>query len=85
MNPDGAKNELLIDLCKKVSATKYITGTGATEYLDDAMFKANGIELEVVSFNPKPYPQLFGDFVPNLSAVDFLFNKGVDGLDGYLN
>jgi len=85
MNPDGAKNELLIDLCKKISAAKYITGTGATEYLDDAMFKANGIELEVVSFNPKPYPQLFGDFIPNLSAVDFLFNKGVDGLDGYLN
>lgn len=85
MNPAGSKNELLINLCKKVNASNYITGTGATEYLDDKMFKENGIKLEIILFDPKPYPQLFGDFIPNLCTIDFLFNKGVGNLDDYLN
>jgi hypothetical protein len=84
MDPQGTKNELLVDLSKKRGATFYLTGTGSNDYLDENLFKKNGIRVVRCKFEPKAYPQLFGDFIPNLSALDFLFNCGTN-LGGYLD
>lgn len=76
LEPVGAKNDLLVDLLRKVGATHYLSGTGAKAYFDPAPFAAAGIEVVWQDFKHPVYPQLHGEFVPFLSSVDVLFNCG---------
>lgn len=77
LNPVGAKNELLVDLLQKVSATHYLSGVGARDYFDPLPFAKAGIEVIWQDFTHPVYAQQFGDnFVPYLSALDVLFNHG---------
>lgn len=72
----GQKNELLIDLIKNVDGNIYLSGIGAKNYLDLAKFKKAGIEVIWQDFKHPEYNQLWGDFIPNLSALDYLFCEG---------
>lgn len=79
LDPQGQKNGLLIDLLQKVGATRYLSGTGARDYMAPDLFRDAGIEVLWQDFIHPVYPQQFGEFVPNLSALDALFNCGVHG------
>ena len=74
MNP----NEKIIALCKEVGATEdYCGGTGATAYMDEALYKKNGIKITVQDWKCQEYHQLFTKqqgFIPNLSIIDLLMN-----------
>lgn len=76
--PQGARNELLVDLLRKVGADQYLSGVGARDYMDESLFAAAGIKVLWQDFRHPVYPQLFGDFEPYLSAIDVLFNCGVE-------
>ena len=78
MLPVGKKNELLVDLLRKVQATHYLSGVGARSYYEPMPFSEAGIEVLWQNFEHPKYPQQFGDFVPYLSAVDLLFNCGLE-------
>lgn len=78
LSPKGSGNAMLVDLLRKVGATQYLSGLGARAYFDPAPFAAAGIEVLWQEFRHPTYPQLFGDFVPCLSAVDMLFNCGIE-------
>ena len=69
-------NDLLIDICKKIGADSFLAQKPAKRYLDADLFGTAGIKLKF--FNPSSlvYPQLWGDFIPNLSAFDLIFNCG---------
>jgi len=84
LEPQGAKNELLIDLLKKVSATHYLSGVGARDYFDSNPFTEAGIEVIWQNFSHPVYPQLYSKFVPCLSSIDLLFNCGVEKSRGIL-
>jgi hypothetical protein len=73
---EGDRNGRLIDFCRHFGATRYISGDSAREYLDVAQFGAAGIEVVWHSYQHPNYPQLHGDFVPYLSALDLLLNVG---------
>jgi len=77
LNPEGKSNELLINILKKVDAKIYLSGVGAKTYMQDNLFADAGIEIIYQSYTPPVYPQLYGDFIPNLSAIDILFNCGI--------
>ncbi|MEI7605795.1 MAG: WbqC family protein [Rhodospirillaceae bacterium] len=79
LDPQGSKNALLVDLLRKVEATRYISGVGARDYMDTAVFAAAGIEVVWQDFRHPVYPQQFEGFVPYLSSLDVLFNCGIDG------
>ena len=49
LNVGGSKTELLVNLCKEVGATTYLSGKGGLDYLDKDLFK--NIKLEI--FKPK--------------------------------
>jgi len=71
------KNELIIDICKKIGAETYLSGTGGgKEYNDENLLNQHGIKLVYNDFKHPVYPQLWGDFIPNLSIIDLLFNCG---------
>ncbi|MFA4885221.1 MAG: WbqC family protein [Desulfotomaculaceae bacterium] len=70
--------DYLIKLVKQAGGTKYLTGTGkgSARYLDEEAFRQEGIEVLYQSFVQPSYPQLWGEFIPNLSIIDLLFNCG---------
>jgi hypothetical protein len=72
------RTERIVDLCRAVSADTYVSGVGAKEYLDEKVLADAGIALEYLEFKVQSYSQLWGDFIPNLSIVDMIFNVGPD-------
>jgi hypothetical protein len=79
LNVSGHKTELLLDICRAVGATTYLAGTGGKSYQEDERFEHAGITPLFSSFAQQSYPQLFGEFVGNLSIVDVLMNCGYLG------
>jgi hypothetical protein len=49
------KTRLLIDICKELKATTYISGLGAKEYLETDLFSQENIELEFFTPNLPNY------------------------------
>lgn len=73
--------ELLLDICKKSNATEYLIGAGGNKYMDKSIFEINNIKLSQYNLKGFKYPQLWGDFVPNLSILDLLFNCGKESIN----
>lgn len=76
VDPSLRSTEALIEICKQVKASTYLSGTGAHEYLDESLFDKNGINLVWQDFHHPVYEQQFGEFVPCMSVVDALMNIG---------
>ncbi len=75
---DG-KTERLVDLCKQAGAAEYISGPAAKDYIDEELFKKEGIKLEFISYSGYPeYNQLFPPFEHAVSIIDLIFNEGPD-------
>ncbi len=68
----------IIDTVKVLGGDTYISGTGAgsRKYVRDEDFNNLGIKLIWQDFQHPVYGQLYGDFVPGLSIIDYLFNEG---------
>jgi hypothetical protein len=81
LSVDTDEPRLSVDICRELGATQFLAQAGAGKYLDPERFEKVGISLRF--FNPRPlvYPQLWGPFIPNLSAFDLLFNCGPKGHD----
>lgn len=80
---DYKKQDLVIEICKRLGADVYISGNGARAYQSEQDFQANGIELTYLSTPPIQYRQLWGAFEPNLSALDYFMNEGFKIPDGW--
>lgn len=72
----GNKTDRLIDLLKKLNASTYLSGPSADTYLDKEAFRRNGIQLEYKSYDYTPYPQLWGEFVGEVTVLDLIANCG---------
>ncbi len=72
----SASTERLIELVRAVGGTGYLSGRGGQRYQDASRFRAAGIELVYTDFQHPTYQQLWGQFEPNLSALDLLFCRG---------
>ena len=74
------KTELNLDICRKLGASEYISGAMGKDYLDESLFDEAGIKVVYQDYHPKVYPQLWGDFIPCLSILDFVMNTRDYGL-----
>ncbi len=78
---NGKATDLLINLCKEVGATEYISGVGAKDYLLKQKFINNNINLK---FNPPLFPLKYKqmhekiNFLNDLSAIDMIMNCGLE-------
>lgn len=75
----GSRDELLCALVREVRGTTYLSGPSGRGYLDEGVFRAQGVDVRYHSFYPFSYPQVCGAFLGGLSAIDYLF------CDPYLN
>ena len=69
-------NELLTQICRKVGASHYLAQDGAKKHLNAKLFGEAGITLRFFRLPDPVYPQLWGNFIRDLSAFDLLFNCG---------
>lgn len=72
----GAGTGLLVNLCRTLEADRFLTFRSAWKYLDEGLFRRAGIETLAIEPPEIVYPQLWSDFVPNLSVFDLLFTCG---------
>jgi len=73
----GTKSERLASICGEVGATEYISPPGSKNYLEQSnSFDHIGVEVKYFKYNHPKYKQLHGDFLENMSIVDFLMNCG---------
>lgn len=73
---DLKSTELLVELVKRAKGTTYLSGKMGKDYLNESRFEEEDIKLEYQNFQHPSYVQQFGNFIPNLSALDYLFNAG---------
>jgi len=69
-------NRLLIEICQKMGASQFLAQRAAIKFFDTDMFREKGIGLLDFKLPSLVYPQLWGDFIPNLSALDLILNCG---------
>jgi hypothetical protein len=73
-------SERLAAICAAIGADTYLSGAGGKTYLDPKPFNSRGIKVVFQEFRHPVYPQLYGDFIPNLSLLDLIFNCGPHSL-----
>lgn len=70
----------IIEICKKLNAHTYLSGSGGRDYLDEGQFERNGIKLMYQDFIHPQYRQCYAPFISHMSAIDLLFNCGKGSL-----
>lgn len=77
----GAKNDLVLDMCRQLESNVYIFGALGKDYADLDTFREAGIEVVFQEYKHPEYPQLHGAFEPYMCVLDLLFNCGEDSLE----
>jgi hypothetical protein len=72
----GKGTGLLAGICRHLGADRFLTLSTAEKHVDQDEMRKHGIEVVRAHFRPPVYPQLWGDFIYNLSALDLLLNCG---------
>ena len=73
----GERTERLIQLCKAVGATNYLSGPSAKDYLDVRQMELAAITVEWMTYGPyRTYSQPHGEFVHEVSVLDTLLCTG---------
>ena len=70
----GSKSDLILELCRQLGATCYLSGAHGRNYLCADDFATFGIDVDYQDYVPPVYRQLWGDFIPCLSMVDLCMN-----------
>lgn len=76
LSASGTKDDLILNLCREVGATSYVSGPFGRDYLIREKFEQARIELLFHDYKHPQYPQAFPGFEPYMSGIDLLFNCG---------
>lgn len=82
---EGAKSELVLNLCRAVQADTYLSGALGRDYLDESSFLAAGIGVRYQEYAHPVYDQCQPGFETCMAALDLLFNHGPASRDIMLN
>lgn len=69
-------SEKNLDLVEAVGGDVYLSGSMGRDYLDVSLFEKKCIKVEFQDFKHPVYKQRYDGFIPNMSAIDALFNVG---------
>lgn len=76
----GIKEDLLIDICRKTGASRYLSGPDGKNYLNLDVWATNSIQVDFHNYQHPVYKQAYDGFVSNMSVIDLMFNYGRQGL-----
>lgn len=78
-NVTGKKTDRLINILQQVTATTYISGPAAKNYIEKSKFIDAGIKLIYKDYSGYPvYPQLYEGFEHGVTILDLVYNVGAD-------
>jgi hypothetical protein len=81
LNVQGNKSELLVNICKELGFSRYVSAPGSKEYIEkENLFSPNEIDLVYHSYEHPVYRQLHGCFESHMSVLDLLLNEGVNSM-----
>lgn len=72
------KTGRLVEICRIFGIREYISGPLCRDYMDLEQFETAGIEVLLHDYKHPVYPQIHGEFIPYMAAIDALFNCGKD-------
>ena len=78
---NSKKSDLVLEICQRVGANKYLSGPFGRDYLDIRSFEDAGIELLYHDYPHPTYKQAFDGFEPYMCILDLLFNHGATSLE----
>ena len=81
MRVGGKKDELVLNLCRELGATAYLSGPLGRNYLREELFSRAGIAVRYDDYRHPVYPQAYPGFEPGMAAIDLLFNAGPGSLE----
>lgn len=76
MQVEGARDELVLNLCRAVGATTYLSGPLGRRYLREELFERAGITVRYHDYVHPAYPQRHEPFQPFMSVFDLIANCG---------
>ena len=76
----------LVDICLKVGASAYLSGSGGKNYLDEALFTSHGIRLDWQAWRSPAVPEI-SNVLPwrDVSFIDFFARHGLMAFQGHLS
>jgi hypothetical protein len=75
----GDKSQKLLDICKELNADEYYSGPAAQSYLNEELFKKQGVQVKYWDYSGyKSYNQLSDEFEHGVSVFDLIFCEGVE-------
>jgi hypothetical protein len=73
----GDRSERLLNICRQLGASTYLSGPAARAYLDEPLFASHGVQVQWADYSGYPeYRQLHPPFDHQVSIVDLLLNEG---------
>lgn len=70
----------LVEIVTELGGDTYLSGAMGIRYLEESLFSNKGINVMYQYFEHPVYKQVYPGFVPNMSAIDSLFNMGKEVL-----
>lgn len=82
----GKRSEHLLNICKEVGASKYLSAQGSRQYIEEeGCFAASNVSVSYQEFVPASYKQMKTDaFVSHLSIVDVAMHMGWEYAKSYI-
>ena len=77
----GIKTDRLLAVIEKVGADTYVSSPTSRCYMENEKFFHKNYRLFWYEFTHPAYSQMYGKFIPFLSAIDLLFNEGPRSLE----
>jgi hypothetical protein len=75
----GKGTPLLVSIAKKMEADEVVLPYFSEKAVECDRFSDEGITIRFLRYDPAPYPQFWGPFQKNLSALDLLLCLGKEG------
>ncbi len=84
MEISGHSWQRVLDLVEAVGGHEYITGHGASAYLDHDAFEAKGVNVSYMDYAPSPWPQSHGSFTPYVNSLDLIASVSSNSAQSHL-
>lgn len=81
LSTERSGSDLILEICKKIGCSTYLSGRDGARYLKEDGFESCGIKVVYQQFEHPVYTQFHGGFESGMSIIDLYFNHGSDSVD----